>query len=71
MVGLLFQGVSDPLWIATAIKHPKDDGLAAGDSVIDGVGESFRQQAVKAKVHTVDSAIDGQRIDFRKHAVKK
>ena len=60
MVGLLFQGVSDPLWIATAIKHPKDDGLATDDSVIDGVGESFREQTVKTKVHVMDTAIEGQ-----------
>ena len=71
MGGVFLQSVPDPLGITAAIKHAKDDGLAADDSGIDGVGKAFREQAVKAKAHSVDSAIDGQRIDFRKHAVKK
>src|SRR5262249_23494763 len=71
LLACFLKRLPNPRWGSAAIQHPKNDCFALNDSIVDGIREAARQQALIPELGSVNSCIKHQRINFGKETVEK
>jgi hypothetical protein len=61
----------NPVGMTATIQNPEYQHLAIANLVVNAVGKTLREHAVKPMFHPVNSTKEGERIDIRNETVDK